>query len=211
MFQLGAIVFSWLFWFLSAAFVIRWDAKRQGAIKEAAGEVDLMDRSVTPYLILSIFCGALPLVVYFGVTRRSAKGWLLGVGMFCVQVVVVVIFSTCLQLVAKPLDDVAAAKANRSRTTEVCSTPPSTDASFMGIDSCSLYLRDYIDGTEGRPKDPAFVTKTTGLACDSGHFWACERLLAQPGPDAERWRAKERTLCKGNGAVDPARCNALGP
>lgn len=39
-----------------------------------------MDRSVAPYLVLGLICGPLPLIFYFGTTRRTALGWLMGVG-----------------------------------------------------------------------------------------------------------------------------------
>jgi len=51
---------------------------RQRAL--AQGTVDFMDRSPTTYLVLALFCGPAPLIVYFGVTRKSALGWLMGIG-----------------------------------------------------------------------------------------------------------------------------------
>ena len=104
MFQILAVVLTWVVWFGSVALIIRIDAKQKQAAKRAIGEVDFMDRSVMPYLILAIFCGALPLVVYFGVTRRSAKGWLMGVGIFLAHFVAITLVSTVLMIVAKPLD-----------------------------------------------------------------------------------------------------------
>ena len=104
MFQILAVVLTWVVWFGSVALIIRIDAKQQQAAKRAIGEVDFMDRSVMPYLILAIFCGALPLVVYFGVTRRSAKGWLTGIGIFLAHFVAITLVSTVLMIVAKPLD-----------------------------------------------------------------------------------------------------------
>ncbi len=104
MFQLLAVVLTWVVWFGSVALIIRIDGKRQQAAKRAVGEVDFMDRSVTPYLILAIFCGALPLVVYFGVTRKSAKGWLTGVGIFVAHFIAITLVSTVLMAIAKPLD-----------------------------------------------------------------------------------------------------------
>ena len=61
------------------AFIL-WDAKIQRKKAHQAGEVDFADRRIGGYLVLSLFCGPLPLVFYFGSTRRSAAGWFLGFG-----------------------------------------------------------------------------------------------------------------------------------
>lgn len=91
----------WAFWFGFPALVIRLDAKRQRAAARARGEVDLLDRSVTPYLVTALFCGGLPLVVYFGTTRRSALGWLTGLGLALVQFALLMVLSGGLYIVNK--------------------------------------------------------------------------------------------------------------
>jgi hypothetical protein len=58
-----------------------------------------MDRRVPPYLVLGIFCGPLPLIVYFGTTRKSALGWLMGVGVVILVYAMTVVAATVATLV----------------------------------------------------------------------------------------------------------------
>jgi hypothetical protein len=71
-------------WFLSywggMALVIKLDAAKQRTAAKAAGAVDFADRNPVPYMLLGLICGPFPLLFYFGSTRRSAKGWLMGIG-----------------------------------------------------------------------------------------------------------------------------------
>lgn len=82
-FQLVLQVIAWLLWSASVVTVIKVDQRRRAAAAAARpDEVDVTrfeDKSVTPYLVLSFFCGALVLPVYFWATRKSAKGVLLGI------------------------------------------------------------------------------------------------------------------------------------
>ena len=72
--------------------IILLDRNIQKKRAAAQGSVDFMDRSPAAYLVLALFCGPAPLIVYFGVTRKSALGWLLGFGAaFAVYTVVFVI------------------------------------------------------------------------------------------------------------------------
>lgn len=70
----------WIFYFGLTAVIILADAKMQRAKARAAGTVDFADRKVLTYLALGVLCGPLPLIFYFGITRKSAGGWLLGLG-----------------------------------------------------------------------------------------------------------------------------------
>ena len=52
--------------------------KRRSAELASKGEVNFQEKSILPYLLLGLICGALILPVYFGATRRSWKGFLVG-------------------------------------------------------------------------------------------------------------------------------------
>ncbi len=73
-------VICWLVYFGLTVGIILLDRNLQKKRAEAQGSVDFMDRSPTTYLVLALFCGPAPLIVYFGVTRKSALGWLMGFG-----------------------------------------------------------------------------------------------------------------------------------
>jgi hypothetical protein len=73
-------ILVWLVYFGFTAAVIVVDGKIARARVEREGSVDFMDRSVTPYILIGLLCGPLPLIFYFGATRRSVVGWLIGVG-----------------------------------------------------------------------------------------------------------------------------------
>jgi hypothetical protein len=65
----------------------------------AAGTVDCADYRIWPYLVLAVFCGPLPLIMYFYGTRRSRRGALIGVGMAVAHILVVYAITTGLLLV----------------------------------------------------------------------------------------------------------------
>lgn len=69
---------EWAIWALVTIAIMLLDARRQRARALATGEPDFKDRSPASYLALALVFGPLPLLVYFGTTRRSAAGWLLG-------------------------------------------------------------------------------------------------------------------------------------
>ncbi|HEY1959969.1 MAG TPA: hypothetical protein VGH28_30380 [Polyangiaceae bacterium] len=73
-------VVIWAFYFGMTASIILLDRQiqRNKAYKE--GSVDFLDRSPAGYLMLAFICGPLPLVIYFGATRKSFVGWLMGIG-----------------------------------------------------------------------------------------------------------------------------------
>jgi hypothetical protein len=74
---LFAITMFVVYWGGMAA-IIWMDEQRARERARASGLVDFRDRRVLPYMLLGVLCGPLPLVVYFGATRRSVGGWLLG-------------------------------------------------------------------------------------------------------------------------------------
>jgi hypothetical protein len=73
-----------LVWFVAywggMAGLIWLDAERQRAAARAAGAVDFIDRRIWPYMVMGLICGPLPLIFYFGTTRKSAAGWAIGIG-----------------------------------------------------------------------------------------------------------------------------------
>jgi hypothetical protein len=73
-------VICYLLYFGLTIGIILLDARIQRQRAAAQGSVDFMDRKPTNYLVLAIFCGPLPLIAYFGITRKSAVGWLMGIG-----------------------------------------------------------------------------------------------------------------------------------
>jgi hypothetical protein len=73
-------VLVWLLYFGLTAGIIAVDAKMQREKARREGQVDFADRRILQYILLGIICGPLPLLFYFGTTRKSAQGWLLGVG-----------------------------------------------------------------------------------------------------------------------------------
>ncbi len=73
-------IVCYLIYFGLTASVILLDRHLQQRRAQLRGTVDFMDRSPTTYLVLALFCGPAPLIVYFGVTRKSALGWLMGIG-----------------------------------------------------------------------------------------------------------------------------------
>ena len=72
------LVLSVVVYWGGMAAIIHIDGKRQHEKARAAGSVDFMDRSPLPYMLLGVLCGPLPLIFYFGTTRKSVGGWLLG-------------------------------------------------------------------------------------------------------------------------------------
>jgi hypothetical protein len=73
-------LFMFVVYWGGMAMIISTDAKREREKARAGGSVDFMDRSPVPYMLLGVLCGPLPLIFYFGTTRKSVGGWLAGVG-----------------------------------------------------------------------------------------------------------------------------------
>src|SRR5437763_1698189 len=93
-----ASILVWLVYFGLTAAVIMIDGKMQRAKAEREGGVDFMDRSPRSYLLIGILCGPLPLIFYFGATRKNAMGWLAGIGAAVGVYVVTVVFAVILQV-----------------------------------------------------------------------------------------------------------------
>lgn len=91
-------IVCWLVYFGLTVGIILLDRNIQKRKAETQGGVDFMDRSPTNYLVLAIFCGPAPLIFYFGTTRKSALGWLMGFGAAIAVYVVVVVIATVLTL-----------------------------------------------------------------------------------------------------------------
>jgi hypothetical protein len=96
-------IVTWVVYFGLTVGVILFDGKLQREKATREGRVDFMDRSPWGYIAFGLICGPLPLVFYFGATRKNAMGWLLGigaaVGVYVATVVVAVILQVALRAV----------------------------------------------------------------------------------------------------------------
>ncbi len=91
-------IVCWIVYFGLTVGIILLDRDIQKKKAAAQGGVDFMDRSPTAYLILALFCGPAPLIVYFGVTRKSVLGWLMGIGAAVAVYIVMFVVAFVLQL-----------------------------------------------------------------------------------------------------------------
>ncbi len=89
---------TWFVYFGLTVGVILLDGKLQREKAQRDGSVDFMDRSPWGYIAFGLLCGPLPLIFYFGATRKSAMGWLLGIGAAVGVYVMTVIVAVVLQL-----------------------------------------------------------------------------------------------------------------
>ncbi len=78
--MLLARIVTWIVWWGGLALIIFIDGKLRDRAMRRDGEVNLQPRSVWPYLVVGLLCGALVLPIYFWVTRRSVRGLLVGFG-----------------------------------------------------------------------------------------------------------------------------------
>jgi hypothetical protein len=101
MHSVGVKIITYAVWLTATVLIIRYDAKRQAQKARERGEVDFADRSVMNYLVLSIFCGPAPLIVYFGVTRKTFGGWVLGFAVAAATMVLLVIIGTIGTMIAR--------------------------------------------------------------------------------------------------------------
>jgi hypothetical protein len=76
---LALLALWFLAYWLGMASLIWIDGKRQRRAIQASGSVDFVNRSPWPYILMGILCGPLPLILYFGTTRKSAAGWVAGI------------------------------------------------------------------------------------------------------------------------------------
>lgn len=73
-------IVTWFVYFGLTVGVILLDGKLQRDKATRDGSVDFMDRSPWGYIAFGLICGPLPLIFYFGATRKNAAGWLIGIG-----------------------------------------------------------------------------------------------------------------------------------
>lgn len=104
MYTLLSFALIFVVWVGSTIAIIKVDAARQRKAAAARGDVDFIDRSVTPYLALAFIAGALPLIFYFGTSRKKASGWLLGLGLFALDLAFVGVIGAALTAGAHALD-----------------------------------------------------------------------------------------------------------
>ena len=96
--QLLVPFLTWLVYFGLSVGAILIDGKMQRAKAEREGGVDFMERSPWGYIALGVLCGPLPVIVYFGTTRKGAIGWLIGLGIAVLIYLMTVVASTVLTL-----------------------------------------------------------------------------------------------------------------
>jgi hypothetical protein len=96
-------IVTWFVYFGLTVGVILLDGKLQRDKAQREGGVDFMDRSPWGYVAFGLICGPLPLIFYFGATRKNALGWLLGigaaVGVYVATVIVAVVLQVALRAV----------------------------------------------------------------------------------------------------------------
>jgi hypothetical protein len=71
-------VFVWIFYFGLTSLVIFLDHRRQVELAERRGQLDFSSPNIGLYLLLGLLFGPIPLIVYFGLSRKSFGGWVLG-------------------------------------------------------------------------------------------------------------------------------------
>ncbi len=94
-------IVTWFVYFGLTVGVILLDGKMQRDKANREGGVDFMDRSPWGYVAFGLICGPLPLIFYFGATRKNALGWLLGIGAAVGVYVVTVIAAVVLQVLLR--------------------------------------------------------------------------------------------------------------
>ena len=217
MFSLLAAVLTFAFWIGSTALIIKFDARRQRAAAQAAGGADFMDRSLAPYLILAIFSGALPLIFYFGTTRKKVSGWLLGLGVCALDVLAVCVVGAILFVAGGALDKWSLHRENLEKYTRAhaaCGSPLNGKA--RADDTCSASLTGVLFYTaNGNDADEELELKAYGEACETGRIWACAYLgddeysyrykshaASDRAATVAKWTAKQHQLCDKN-PLDP--------
>ena len=172
MFHLVTLLLTFALFIGLTAAIILIDSRRQRAAARERGDVDFMDRSLAPYLVLAFLCGALPLFFYFGVTRKGARGWLLGRGAVIAVFVIVAIAGSGIIAASSALQHSVTHASNVAlfaRAKAACGT---FDPAHAADDPC----RKVLDGGEvdqvSIPQDePPYFAIYVG-ACDSGRVWS---------------------------------------
>ena len=75
-----ATIICWVVLWGSMAAIIRIDQGQRANQAKAQGLPDFQDKSIVPFLLMGLICGALILPVYFYTTRKNAIGVLIGLG-----------------------------------------------------------------------------------------------------------------------------------
>lgn len=88
-----ASILSWAVYFGLTLATIVVDGRRQREKARVAGGVDFADRSPWAYIALGVLCGPLPVIFYFGATRKNAAGWFMGIGAAAAIYMVTIIVS----------------------------------------------------------------------------------------------------------------------
>ena len=200
MYQLLPLVVTWLFFWGSTAGIMVYDGWRARAQAKQHGVVDFQDRSIRSYLLLSALFGGFVLVFYFWATRKSAKGLLLGIGVFVAATVATGIVQAAINPIARALDF---ASVERACTTLV----PGSDAD---------------DGRDGAYRYPDERKRLVELGCKAVGISPCLDLNDLTSPDpygtmaaltkepverTEAWKRGE-ALCKQRPASAPrGRCS----
>jgi hypothetical protein len=211
MFTIAACLLVFIVWFGSVVVILRVDASRIRRAKKRRGEVDFMDRSVTPYMLTALFSGALPLIVYFGTTRRNATGWLLGVAVCVLDFVGVALVGAVLLYGANLLDHRSEHRHNLekyARARAACATP--LDPRHAADDPCLADLKDvYFMRGYDNDDDAKLEMEANIEACNNDRAWACdwlrENAIGRNVSEAtlSAWADKEEKICRTNPGVDP--------
>lgn len=182
--SLVAALVGWLLYFGLSAAIMLVDRRLADARARASGTVNYADQRLLSYLLFALFCGPLPLVMYFYGTRRNRQGALLGFGIATVHMLVVYGAATALFLVLV-----------RGEAERACGgSPPPADGA-----ACVRFAPQL--GPQG--------LGAVERACHQGGLQACLALFAirdtGVDPDADRAdRAIQRAvaLCRER-AADP--------
>jgi hypothetical protein len=189
-FELLAFVTSWVAYFGLAMLIMWVDARRQAARERDAEIPTYADRRIWPYFVFAIFCGPVPLIMYFYGTRRTGRGALIGVGVALAHSALIGVLSFALMSVAGGIE-----------TRRACTDVPVRDDGF----ACAYRVAS--SGQKGYPM--------LERARQNGGFRACAYLIgageARQDTDAARTgraRVKAIELCRQNAERDMS-CPAL--
>lgn len=162
---------TWVLWFASTIAIIVLDAKKQRRLALERDGADFIERSVWPYLVLSLICGALPVVVYFTASRKGARGFFTGLGVFVAQTVVIWGIGTVVLMGA-----MASEKTKLVAEADAICAKPSTEANEMECVEATMKLvyRGEV------PRALELMTR----ACDAGNVGACFHFANAHEPGA---------------------------
>ena len=190
-------VVAWLVWAALVIAVIKVDQRRRRRIEESHtgddryddGIASFEDKSVTPYLLIGIFCGALALPAYFYATRRTVVGALQGVVLGGALTLAIYLLVSG---IGGPIQR-AERRAWAERDVEACLQQDP----FL----CQNAALPYSTGL-GVEKDVAKAAALLSHGCQGGDLLACVRLIDLPPGDnlppaiLDAARAEGAKLCK---------------